>query len=97
MTKIMWLPMCKTKTHNHQLRQRFFMGVRGPSISTAFWIKYVNFLYFYNHICINHIVKRLNTKYKTLTYLSIQKLVLTAEYTAGYEFYIYYPCYSTWH
>jgi len=43
MTKIMWLPMCRT---NHQLRQHFFAGVRGPSISTAVWIKYVNVLYF---------------------------------------------------
>jgi hypothetical protein len=29
MTKIMWVPLCKTTTHNHQLRQRFFVGVRG--------------------------------------------------------------------
>jgi hypothetical protein len=57
MTKIMWLPMCKTKTYNHKHRQRFFVGVKGPSISTDVWIKYVNFLHFYNHTCINHNVK----------------------------------------
>jgi hypothetical protein len=48
MTKIMWVPLCKTTTHIHQLRQRFFVGVRDPSISKAVWIKYVNFLYFMN-------------------------------------------------
>jgi hypothetical protein len=72
MTKIMLLPMCKTKTYKHQHRQCCFLGVRGLSISTTVWINYVNFLYFYNHTCTNHIVKGLNIKYKTFTYLSIK-------------------------